>query len=319
MHSSAPEKGYNFFVISYTHLLSYGFINNEKQGVIRMKTFNKLRVNKIDSLRREGFSYKEIAKLLEISTGSAYKYAHKIPISSRGKKRIALLIKNNQDKFASMHVRREIVRPNRITKEFIRILGHCLFDGSVCRDGINYSNTSKELIELFKQDMLNVFKIYPSNVLTHKKVHDVIIVYYNYRSLSEFLWLYAPSYSTSDTRAEIPPFIFELSEDLICEYLRTFWEDEGCIKADGSITGKTKSVKVARQLVMLHRKIGVTAALWRDSTNDAYDVTVPVNRSNVRKFAQLIAFRNSRVCRGKYMHCKKVDVLHFIHKDKLGL
>lgn len=265
-------------------------------------------------MRKEGHSYKEISKGVGLSVGSCYKYSNGVKMSSAGKRRLdAKLLSERKKK------RRGIKIPAKLTKPLARILGHCFFDGGVGIDGVNYANVSEKSIQEFKRDMKRVFGLNPSNELDVKSVHIVKRLFYNNRNLADFLFKISPSYSTSSKAASIPKIIFNSANLIICEFLSAFWDDEGCVKSDGSICGKTKSDLISRQLMMLHKKLGIATTRWDDSTNDAYDVYLRVDAENINKFSRMIGFKNSVVCRGKYTGLRKSDVLYIKHGNKISV
>lgn len=267
-------------------------------------------IKNIKTLRRRGHSYKEISKIVKIGVGSVYKYAHGVKLTKDARKR--LMAKMNKGK-----KRRRITKPIKLNKKLIRIMGHCFFDGSVNTDGIKYTNVSRELINQFTYDVKSVFKINPSSITLSKKKHECFTVCFNYRELADFLFSFTKSYSTSSKECKIPEIIFNSGFNGICEFLRTFWEDEGCIKSDGSICGKTKNKRIAQQIMVLHKKVGLGVTLWYDSFNKAYDVRLKIDNANLKKFIKLIGFRHSLVCRGKYAGMKKLEVFNLIYKNKI--
>ena len=106
-----------------------------------MKKFPNSLISKIRYYRKKGASYKQIAKLLKISPATAQKYSKDISTSTV---RRATAIKN-------------IRTPRTMTKNLVRILGHCMFDGSVFSTKgnyvIKYTNASKEEVLKFIEDV----------------------------------------------------------------------------------------------------------------------------------------------------------------------
>jgi len=278
--------------------------------VIKMRKLSEKIIKKVKTLRRRGYSYKDISKIVKVSVGSVYNYAYKLKLTKEAKKR--LMTKMNKGK-----KRRHITKPSKLNKKLIRIMGHCFFDGSVNIDGIRYTNVSRELINQFAHDVKSVFKINPSNIISSKKKHECFTVCFNYRELADFLFSFTKSYSTSSKECEIPEIVFNSSSNEICEFLRTFWEDEGCIKSDGTICGKIKSRKIANQLLLLHKLIGIETYLRKDITNEAYEIIVKRNVKNLKNFINLVGFKNSLVCRGKYSNMKKLEVFNIIYGNKV--
>lgn len=279
-----------------------------------MLELDPIKTKEIQNFRMIGYSYLEISKKFNISKATAYKYCKKILINGNGLKRLEDKINKNQrlfvEKFA---VLKAIKEPKNIDLVLIRIFSHCLFDGCVKDDGVVYTNASKQLIKEFREDMKNVFGISPDVVVKREKITPYWILCYNYTLVSNFLKRFSKSYSTSSNEVNIPNFLFKEDSKFIIEYLRCFWDDEGAVKFNGDVTAKTKSLKIANQLVKLHYKVGVKVRNYYDSKNVAYELYI-LRGENLKKFQKIIGFKYGIVCRGKFKGLSKSDALSLVIK-----
>ena len=263
-------------------------------------------ITRISEYRRNGYSYKEISKFLSIAKGTAYNYGLDVNVSKKGKQRLKNKLINRYQ--------RSIKIPTKLTVSLVRILGHCLFDGSVNKDTVNYSNTSLELVKQFISDVKDTFSIDFSSLRYYKKKSICYQVFYPYTALARYLKNFTPSYSTSSSMCRIPSFLFKAKKPLIYEFLRTFWEDEGSVKASKSIIGKTKSKRIATELKKLHRKVFIETTVRFDKKNKAYEIYLPRKDENLKRFIRNVGFGSSAVTRGKYKGYKKMAVFFMLFK-----
>ena len=250
------------------------------------------------SLRKRGLSYSEIKSFLmkdnlKISDGILSNTLKHIKIEKNYEKRYLQKLKENKKKagkiggkirasmkdFADMQkkaVRRAIeINTKKIpkkskewTKEKIRLIGHCQFDGSLVNmkgyKAVAYTNKSRFLINQFKQDMFKVYGLSPTDIrIKGDKIFNI-----RYCCLAALLDL------DFLLKNGIPEEIMTASKEEKLIFLKTFWDDEGSIHF-----GITKSHKdslhismyaeafceddlVRKQLIMLHNELGFSMLLF---------------------------------------------------------
>jgi hypothetical protein len=258
-----------------------------------MKKLKSGTIRRIKRIRRERKSFKEIARILKISPATAHKYAKELNIVVKRK----------------AVPRKRIKLPKNIHKSLIRILGHCMFDGSVFASNgnyvIRYTNSSEKEVENFVRDMWRVFRIKPT---TFYRTQGKDIEWYEVAFLSkriyEFLHNFATSFSTSKGAMFKGELITQLSKDLIIELLKTFWCDEGGISVNGKIVGKTKSLNLLYQLKCMHESLGLVVSLWKDRKSSNYALYIRKSKRNIKTFSK-IGFAHGVVTRGKFKGLKE--------------
>ncbi len=282
-----------------------------------LKKIEVEQIKKIKNYRRSGYSYNEISRLLGISVGAIYKYSSIVKVSKDGKERLKNNITTTQNKFVEKFAKRKQVHlPSLITPELVRIIGHCFFDGSVSLDSISYSNVSTDLIKQFIQDMEHVFGIQPSSIISYHKKSTCYQLWYHYKSVSEYIRTFAKNYSTSSKECNLLPKSFFNKYGVDAHiFLRTFWEDEGSVKANGDVTAKTKREIIAKQLQSLHNMLDIKTRLYYDKKNDAYEIYICRSHENLTKFINLIGFRKAVVCRGKFRGLTRQEAFSIVHKN----
>lgn len=255
-------------------------------------------IKQIQNLRKKGFSYKELAEKFNISKSTAYKYSSSIKLTNKSMKIISKKIEKRQKEFVQNYARLKDL-PKKINWSIskIRIISHCLFDGSVSENVTKYTNSSKALIDQFVEDVFSVYGINPSRIEILAGKHlNKYTVYFCSKRLCLDLFKYTPSYSTSSKKAKIPNKVFSSSNEEISEFLRAFWEDEGCVTIKGEILGRIKSKKVRDQLFKLHKMLDINCRKYNCSDN-MFGIRIIRRNDNLKKFEK-VCFEKSRIVRG---------------------
>jgi len=278
----------------------------------QMREISEVKRDEIKALRTTGISYKGIASKVNVSVGTAYKYAKDVSLSGEAQGRLDAKIRENQARFAEMFARQKDVKilHEGLTPQKARIVGHCLWDGSVARGIVRYNNTSKALVDEFVNDIGEVYGTSPDRLseierLRRMKLH--VVDYYS-KVVCDDLYRYTPTYSTNDDQCTVPTEILESgNKKLIQEFLRSFWEDEGSISHDGWIRAKIKGRKIRDQLLLLHRKLGIETSPYEEADGSS-GIYVIISEDNLKKFTE-ISFKKSIVVRGKNKGRLKFEVL----------
>ena len=257
-------------------------------------------------LRRKGFSFREIARQLDTSVKTAWKYGKEITFSKTGKYRYETEVDGIKKKIAE--------QKENVTKEKARIMAHLLFDGSLFRNEyhytIRYTNAFEPLVHEFLKDMSIVYGL--DN--PYWKVSDGEKWYrVTYRSKEAYkdLLSFVPSFFSCDDVFEIPLAIMESDKSIQLEILRAFWRDEGSIASDGKLTSELRNERIIDQLKILHKKFNLNphVAQYIDRGTDSYKLYFPKESEILEKFHKLDIFGPSIVTRGAHAGRKKAHVL----------
>ncbi|MBU3904817.1 MAG: hypothetical protein KJ906_01550 [Nanoarchaeota archaeon] len=275
-------------------------------------------------IRRDGYSFGEIDKLIFRKykvkfTSHLWKNVKYVKMTESGLKRYQKKIYNNRIKASSISgkinrdsghlkkmrkvaleacvkkARERIPQSSKeMTKEKVRILGHCLFDGGLSykKKGYNaifYSNNSNKLINQFKNDMKSVYGLKPTDIREREDGNKQI----RYCCIAAVEDLYQIIGKTNSKK--LPDFIFSLPKSWKILFLKTFWDDEGCVCYNDFIDSKNRkhinrAVEafvaddiIRAKLNKLHNDIGIETRIWREK--------IIVSRiENLRKFSKLINF-----------------------------
>jgi hypothetical protein len=273
-------------------------------------------IAQITKLRYKGASYKEIARKLFVGVGTSHKYTKNVKVSPAGVQRLERKLKKKQNLFKRRYATpKEIPMAHRLTLSKIRIISHCLFDGSVVfHDGnyrIKYTNASWGLIKQFMRDMYNVYGLEPVYVRLNDGKNQPWweVEFFSKRAVEDLL-RYSLSYSTLNDLS-LPRGITR-NRKFIRAFLRAFWEDEGCIDYAGRLIAKSKSRRLIHDIQMLHQKFGISCSIWFDSRSNVYGIYVRKNSENFHRFSEKIGFGSSVITRGRFSGRRKGVILESV-------
>lgn len=314
---------------------------------------NKIRIVKYSiNLRKKGYSYSEISKKilnklkLKLNDTTILDYVKNVKMTKLGKIRYNKKISRDRSKAGKLssgpsleislkNLQKAIIfhrekAKNRIKKqnknlslEKVRIIGHCLFDGSVINSNgyycVNYSNNCKNLINKFKKDIWKVYNIKPTDLRKNGKLN---VLRYCSKALVENLNKYT-NYNCH--YSNIPNQIFKSrNKHLIIEFLRTFWDDEGMVNYGYSLDRNGyKHIKrqleaycdnniIREKLKKLHNKIGIQPKL--------YNKKIIISRfDDLKRFSKLINF--SKGLRVSYPKSKNhnIEKRYILNKAVKGI
>lgn len=258
----------------------------------------------IEQLRKQGRSYSEISKKVNKSRKFAWAIAKNIKFSEEGRERYNKKVKGI--------IRKIKTQKAMLTLPKVRIIGHLLFDGTVYKTRYNclarYINSSKELIKQFTKDVEEVYGLRPSAI---EKFPTYYKVAFTSKLLYEDLMNFFSSYSTSNEEIEIPKIIMNAGKQIKIEFLKTFFEDEGSISANGRLMADLKNEKIIRQLGDLLKEFGFKFGIcrYKESGGHMYKIYFYKNKENLLKFSKLGLFEKAKITHGKNKGKKKIDVL----------
>lgn len=81
---------------------------------------------------------------------------------------------------------KEIIIPERMTKELARLLGYLISDGSVCENGISLSQQNNNVVEDFQNLVKSIFGL-ESNIVEDHRAENLVSVVVNSRILRDYM------------------------------------------------------------------------------------------------------------------------------------
>lgn len=232
------------------------------------------------ALRKQNKSIIEIMKITGRPKTSIYAHIRNIPLSA--KKIIAIR------KASGLHIRtyaiarkgksaRSFKRFEKWTPDMVLLVAHLIFDGEIRHGGI-YNNRSETLIKRVEHCMRNLYDFEPTrykNVLTGVSR----VSYYNVE-LATFL---------KQKANELVKNIKNMSIRLKREFLRAFFDDEGCmdfrpLTNHRSIRGYQKDIRILKLIKNILNDFAIDARVVKPNE------VVIVRKENLIKFEREINF-----------------------------
>jgi intein/homing endonuclease len=201
-----------------------------------------------------------------------------------------------------------------ISMSMARIIAKISGDGNLSKSQIMYFNTCPTLIKEFKDDIKNEFgTVKMSEGIMSSKTPYVAVFG---KKIVNILTEYLSSYNSS--KIMIPEEVICSKEEIVKEYVRVFYDDEGCAclrlnkkteEWKRNITLASNSHKILEQIKEILTKFGINSnRIMENNGNSTYDnsfVLSITGKDNFLKFQQNIGFK----------HPRKIEMLKLIVKS----
>ncbi len=190
-----------------------------------------------------------------------------------------------------------------ISLPLTRIIAKISGDGYLGKRQIMYFNKCKCLTDEFEEDILTEFP----NLKISKGIMNSGTPYVSVSGKEAVTKLkcYLPSFKSREI--EIPKEILRSSPQTIKEYVRTFYDDEGCAclrlnkktkEWKRNVTLSSNSYAILQQIKIILESHGIkTNKIIRNRSNSHYDesfVLAITGKDNFRIFREIIKFKNPR-------------------------
>lgn len=233
------------------------------------------------ALRKQDYSINEIIKITGRPKTSVYFHIKNIPLSAAKKKDISYKLQTTARELARKRKgisKKEFKKIHSWTPESVLLLAHLIFDGEILKKRCVYNNRSQNLLDRFSKLML-LFYDYPPRIHQNKKTGVTRLQYSNV-ALAQHLFNKA-----SDLNSEIR----ELPKSCQKEFLRAFFDDEGCMdyrvkSKKRRVRGYQKNQKVLAIVQILLKGFGIESSL------QGKNEVVISGKENLIKFQKEINF-----------------------------
>lgn len=233
------------------------------------------------TLRKKGYSITEIVMATGRAKSSIYPHIKDIPLSEERVRQYKVASGERIKKFALAR-KGKSVRAFKTFDEWsadsVLLVAHLLFDGEIARTRCAYNNRSMALIERVERLMHEWYDFEPSRY--HNKMTGVSRITYNNVAMSSYLY---------KKSKELLRIVKSMPLDYKREFLRAFFDDEGCIdyrpdENRRSIRGYQKDVSILR----LIRAVLVDVSI--DSRVVQPNEVIIVGKENLMRFEREINF-----------------------------
>jgi hypothetical protein len=232
-------------------------------------------------LRREGRSIGEIVMITGRAKSSIYAHIRDIPLTQERWQEIRKASGEHIRKF-SLARKGKSERPfktfKKWTPELVLLLGHLTFDGDIIRGKCIYNNRNAVLLNRVKELMRIVYEFEPRQSL-NKNTGVSRISYYNV-ALDSYL---------KGKSIELLGSIETLPKNLQREFLRAFFDDEGCMDFRPArnlrqVRGYQKNVTVLSLIQRLLTNFGIENKFQKPNE------VVIRGKDNLQRFQKEIGF-----------------------------
>ncbi len=233
------------------------------------------------ALRKEGYSIVEIMAVTGKAKSSIYAHIRNIPLSEERLKEIKKASGERVRKFA-------LARKGKSKREFrafdewsantVLFIAHLLFDGEITRTRCAYNNRNVALIGRVERLMREWYDFEPSRY--YNKMTGVSRITYGNVALGSYLKMKS---------GELLRDIRKMPPDLEREFIRAFFDDEGCMdyrpeENRRSIRGYQKDVRILEIVKSLLADFDIAARIVFPNE------VVIVGKENLMKFEREINF-----------------------------
>jgi hypothetical protein len=245
-----------------------------------------LLIQKCRTLRRKGFTLREINKLIKVPTTTLFGYVQDIPFSNKLKERIRLKQIENTKRLVRFNIEtrkgkcipgRIVPKPKGWFYDLIYLVAHFMFDGEITSHSCIYNNRNGVLMNQVKALMKKVFNLEPYTYLN--KETGVHRISYHYVELA----IYAQKKSK-----ELLKYIQKTGKKEKIIFLRAFFDDEGCTglwKRKKLVRGYQKDIKILELVQKLLKDFNINSKI-----DKKYKEIVISRKENLVKFQNIINF-----------------------------
>ncbi|MBU6323467.1 MAG: hypothetical protein KGI41_03975 [Patescibacteria group bacterium] len=256
------------------------------------------------SLRRKGYTLPEIVRLTGKPKTSIYFHIRGIALPQEKLARSRLVSGARIRLYAIARKGKSVREFERITTwepSSVLLLGHLLFDGEIRRGVCSYNNRSKALVERFAK-LVEMIYAYPPSLYRNEDTGVTRIAYFNVE-LSAHL---------KERALALLRVIHSLPLDAKREFLRSFFDDEGCMDFSfpkrRKIRGYQKEVKILAIVRRLLGEFGIEAKIVKPNE------VVLTGKENLLRFEKEINFSP-----GVYINGNRSNSRWKIHLEKRAL
>jgi hypothetical protein len=260
--------------------------------MIVMTRYSAETIMKIKRLRKEGGTLTEIVAESGLPKGSVFEYIKDIPKSDYLKEKLARLRTEHHTSIAGRLRGKSkknwsFVQPATWSPQFVNVMAHFIFDGTMNRTSFTYNNRSLALIDQVMAVMKELLDVVDFKFYRDQKSGVMRVAYFNVE-LATFL---------NEKAAALLDYIPHGSREEKIAFLKAFYDDEGSV----AFKGNKKSVKGYQHSVPILELVQkLLAELSMYSRIDAKFFEIIISRRvDIIRFAQLVNFSEGLCVNGQ--------------------
>lgn len=242
------------------------------------------------ALRRKDWTLPQIVTETGLAKSTVYYYIRSTPLSPKKRVEISAASKQRALRLAARRrgvSAREFNEVGAWDENSIFLLSHLIFDGTLRRSDLSYQSRSKSLLQRVERAMSTYYQYAPKRYVDLKTGVERVS-YFNVALGSHIIR------KTKELLRDIP----HLPPRLQLEFLRSFFDDEGCIdfrpqRGLRRIRGYQKDVQILKVIQLLLHNIGIESRLVLPN-----EVMI-VGKKNLLAFQEHIGFSEGVRINGK--------------------
>lgn len=231
-------------------------------------------------LRQKDLSLNEIMSILERPKTSIYQHIKNIPLSEKKQREIANNSKKRALRLSSLRkgISSHPYKPfSKWTPDMVLLTAHYIFDGGLSKSCV-YNNRNDTLLDRVENLMKQVYDFKPKYY--KNPISGVGRISYHNIAMSNFF---------IHKKRELLNSIIKSPAPLQTEFLRAFFDDEGCMdyrvsKRIRKIRGYQRDIKILKIIQKLLKNFDIEAKL------QGKNEVVIMGKENLQKFQQKINF-----------------------------
>lgn len=154
-----------------------------------------------------------------------------------------------------------VKKPEEATKELAQFMAILISEGCVNGSYFYITMKEKEVLELFIKNLSSIFGL-KANLL-YDNLRNQYRVAFRSDALVSLLNAIGFNPHFKSGEKEIPHFIMQSSDEIVKEFLKLYYEGDGCVSRD-CVKATTKSRKIANNLSYLLLRLGFVVKINRD-------------------------------------------------------
>ena len=180
--------------------------------------------------------------------------------------------------------------PRVVTIELAHFFGLLISEGYHNGRELSIDMKDHKLIDYFQKLLLKLFS-YNKNIYQSKNGKKIIVI--NSKTLNKILTVMGYNIEALSGTKIIPEFILKANNNVIKEFLRMYYEGDGCVK-DESINVTSKSLDVINKISYMLLRFGIVSRIKKESRkvngNLEHYYVLAIYGSFVNEFANKIGF-----------------------------
>jgi len=214
---------------------------------------------------------------------TVYGYIYDIPRSPHFERKIIKesterIIKFNKSRKGKSALNRHPIEFNEWNPQLVMLVGHFIFDGEIKKNGCIYNNRSKKLIRRVKKLTKYVYK-YPPKEMINEKSGVITISYFNVE-LSKLI---------NQRSKELIEYIKSAPKEHKRIFLKSFFDDEGCISFYNNTNRKVKGYQYKIEILKLIQSLLLDFKIKSTIENQQREIVIR-RKENLKKFQKEINF-----------------------------